>query len=456
MPQQQPAAHRAGREMQEIFSDDMKFRTWRRLWLTLAEAEAELGLPISGSQLGEMREHLDDINYGFAALKERELRQDVAAHLHAFAAQCPKARAVLALGADEAFVEENGELIRLRAGLMRIRILLANAVAAAADFAERYQRLPCRACGAPGSAPVTLGKRAAVWTGELLSDLEAAEHELAGLRLLGCRGSSGTDDRLYALFRGDMEKVETLQRLLAEKLGFAGCYAVSTGYYSRKVDLRALQVLAGVAVSVLRCANDMRQLALDGELNTPRQALEKASGLARLVMQAAALPAGVAGAQCLEQKPQDEACRRAAVPEAFLAADRMLVLLIHGLENSEAHVRRAAENLMLELPFLAAGRIVSLLVRKGLEPERARLLVERHAAEAEQALRDGAAENDLLRRIATDPACRISPAELAAALRGENFTALAERQTAALLHDTVDPMLAERKRLLGLALQPDD
>ena len=144
------------------------------------------------------------------------------------------------------------------------------------------------------------------------------------------------------------------------------------------------------------------------------------------------------------------------MPEAFLAADRMLVLLIHGLENSEAHVRRAAENLMLELPFLAAGRIVSLLVRKGLEPERARLLVERHAAEAEQALRDGAAENDLLRRIATDPACRISPAELAAALRGENFTALAERQTAALLHDTVDPMLAERKRLLGLALQPDD
>lgn len=450
------AARYAGREMREIFSDDMKFRTWRRLWLALAEAEASLGLPVSEAQLAEMQEKLDDVNYGFAAIKERELRHDVAAHIHAFAAQCPKARSIIGLGASESFVSENGELVRLRAGMMRVRSLLVNAVASLADFAERYRGLPCRAGGAPQTRPVTLGKRACLWIEELLRDLDAVEYELSGLRLLGCRGNNGTAESFLVACGNDADKAMRLEQVVAEKLGFPGCYPVSGRHYSRKVDMRLLQALAGCAVSCLHFANDMRRLCSLGEIDAPLPSLERLGSLARFVLAAAGAPAAVLAGECLEQPPEDDAYRRVTLPDAFLASDGMLAMLIHCVESSVVYPRVIAAHLTQELPFFAEEPLARLLAHRGLDRDRARELVRRHAAETAAVMRSRGTENDMLQRLAADPACRVTLEEMAEALRKENFTGLAQQQTEAFLYQVVDPLLAQHKRLLGLDLHLDE
>lgn len=456
----------ASREMQEVFSDAMRFRTWRRLWLALAESEQELGLAISDAQLTQLRNHLDEINYGFAAIKERELRHNVRAHLHAFGMQCPLARPILHLGVSDAYVTENGELIRLRAALRRIRRLLLNTIAALADFAERYRRLPCTAYrGFQAAEATTLGKRATLWIADLLLDLRQLDFRLGELRLLGCRDTTGNAAALLKLFDGNCGKVQELERRLAEKLGFAGCYPVSGQCYSRKVDVQALSVLGGVAVSVAKFANDMRLLCHTGEIcePPPQQGQETAerdtfacseriAALSRFVLANAEHTAQDATSQWLESALIDYGEGRLSAPSMFLAVEAMLNLYIYCIEGCEVHPYIIAHHLAEELPFMALGEILHHCLGRGGARQPMQKALLKHAQEAADKRRVHGG-NDLLQRIAADPLFGIGLDELRQVVRGINYTGCAVAQTEAFLSQTVDPLLAENQRLLGLEIK---
>ena len=356
-------ARGAGQAMQEIFSPEMSYRIWRRLWLALAETEANLGLDISEAQLNEMREHLDEINQGFAALKERELKQEVAAHLAAFGAQCPKARPVIGLGATASFVRENGEIIRLRAALIRVKSLLVNAIAALADFSEEQRALPCLSyIRFQPSMPITLGKRSAVWTQDLLMDLNQIDHLLSALQLIGCRGENGASPELLQLFSGEGERVRTLEQSLGEKLGFSGCYPISGPLVSRKIFSFALRGLAGISESIAAMSNDLRLMIFNGELlerpgdtgfSAKPLKSERLSGLSRFVICAAQNGAQNAASHCLEQCFDDEYCRNVSLPESFLAVDSLLCLLIDLIEHCGVNREAVLLHLAQSLPSTA-------------------------------------------------------------------------------------------------------
>lgn len=436
----------ASREMQEIFSDDRKFSTWRKLWLALAESERELGLNISEKQLGEMRAHLYDIDYDLAAAKERELRHDVMAHIHTFGAACPEAEPIIHLGATSCYVGDNTDVIIQRDALLRIRRLLLPAISALCDFAEKYKSQPCLAyTHFQAAQPTTLGKRASMWAQDLELDLEQLDFRLKNLKLLGCRGTTGTAASFLELFDGDADKVRCLERLIADKLGFDAVYPVSGQTYTRKADYFTLSVLSGIAQSAMKFAGDIRLMSHLKAVDEPFESSqvgssampykrnpmrsERITALARYVMADALNPAMTAGTQWLERTLDDSANRRVSIPEAFLATDGILTLYINVISGLTVYPKVLEKELDEELPFMATENILMYCVKKGGDRQKLHEAIRRHSVAAGRAVKEQGAKNDLLERIAADPVFNVSREEIAGIVGAGGFTGMAETQT---------------------------
>lgn len=455
----------AGREMQQIFSDDRKFSTWRRLWLALAESERKLGLDITDEQLDEMRAHLYDIDYAAAAAREREVRHDVMAHIYAYGLVCPKAKPIIHLGATSCFVGDNTDIILQRDALLRIRRLLLSAIAALADFAERYKAQPALAyTHFQAAQPTTMGKRATLWMQDLVMDLDHLDFALSRLKLLGCRGTTGTAASFLALFDGDADKVRRLEALIAEKLGFDAVYAVSGQTYTRKADYFMLSVLSGIAQSAMKFSGDIRLLSHlkaveepfeSGQVGSSAMAYkrnpmrsERMTSLARYVVADALNPAMTAGTQWLERSLDDSANRRISIPEAFLAADGILTLYINVISGLKVYTKVLEKQLNEELPFMATEDILMYCVKNGGDRQTLHEAIRRHAVEAGLAVKEQGADNDLLARIAADPAFNITRVEIDRLLSTDSFTGMAKEQTEAYL-ETVRALLRENAAFLG-------
>ena len=455
----------AGREMQEIFSDDRKFSTWRRLWLALAESEQQLGLDITDEQLDEMRAHLYDIDYATAAAREREVRHDVMAHIYTFGLACPKAKPIIHLGATSCFVGDNTDVILQRDALLRIRRLLLSAIAALADFAEKYKAQPALAyTHFQAAQPTTMGKRATLWMQDLVMDLDHLDFALSRLKLLGCRGTTGTAASFLELFDGDTDKVRRLEALIAEKLGFDAVYAVSGQTYTRKADYFTLSVLSGIAQSAMKFSGDIRLLshlkAVDepfesGQVGSSAMAYkrnpmrsERMTSLARYVIADAMNPAMTAGTQWLERSLDDSANRRISIPEAFLATDGILTLYINVISGLKVYPKVLEKQLNEELPFMATEDILMYCVKNGGDRQTLHEAIRRHSVAAGLAVKEQGADNDLLARIAADPAFNITRGEIDRLLRTDNFTGMATEQTEDYLR-TVRALLSENAAFLG-------
>ena len=449
----------AGKEMQRIFSDQQKFSTWRRLWLALAESEQVLGLPITDAQLDEMRLHLDDIDYDLAARKEKELRHDVMAHVHTFAAACPKAAPIIHLGATSCYVGDNTDVLNQRDALLLIRRKLLSVMRALADFAGKNRNLATLAfTHFQAAQPTTVGKRACLWLQDLEMDLGQLDFALSQLRLLGCKGTTGTAASFLKLFDGDEEKVLKLERMIAEKTGFTACQQISGQTYSRKQDFAVLQVLSGIAQSACKFAGDIRLLSHLKELEEPFESgqigssamaykrnpmrSERIAALSRYVMCDLQNAAFTASSQWLERTLDDSANRRIAIPEAFLACDGILNLyenIVSGLRLFPAVMQK---HLREELPFLATENILMVCVKekngdRQLLHERLRL----HAIAAAEQVKVYGRDNDLLRRIADDPAFGLTAEELEALADPSAFTGMAGSQCIRYLHEVIKPIL---------------
>ena len=455
----------AGREMQEIFSDDRKFSTWRRLWLALAESEQQLGLDITDEQLDEMRAHLYDIDYATAAAREREVRHDVMAHIYTFGLACPKAKPIIHLGATSCFVGDNTDVILQRDALLRIRRLLLSAIAALADFAEKYKAQPALAyTHFQAAQPTTMGKRATLWMQDLVMDLDHLDFALSRLKLLGCRGTTGTAASFLELFDGDTDKVRRLEALIAEKLGFDAVYAVSGQTYTRKADYFTLSCLSGIAQSAMKFSGDIRLLshlkAVDepfesGQVGSSAMAYkrnpmrsERMTSLARYVIADAMNPAMTAGTQWLERSLDDSANRRISIPEAFLATDGILTLYINVISGLKVYHKVLEKQLNEELPFMATEDILMYCVKNGGDRQTLHEAIRRHSVAAGLAVKEQGADNDLLARIAADPAFNITRGEIDRLLRTDNFTGMATEQTEDYLK-TVRALLRENAAFLG-------
>ena len=449
----------AGNEMQRIFSDQQKFSTWRRLWLALAESEQALGLPITDAQLDEMRLHLDDIDYGLADRKEKELRHDVMAHVHTFAAVCPKAAPIIHLGATSCYVGDNTDVLNQRDALLLIRRKLLSVMRALADFAGKNRDLPTLAfTHFQAAQPTTVGKRACLWLQDLEMDLGQLDFALSQLRLLGCKGTTGTAASFLKLFDGDEEKVQELERMIAEKMDFTACQQISGQTYSRKQDFAVLQVLSGIAQSACKFAGDIRLLSHlkeleepfeDGQIGSSAMAYkrnpmrsERIAALARYVMCDLQNAAFTASSQWLERTLDDSANRRIAIPEAFLACDGILNLyenIVSGLRLFPAVMQK---HLREELPFLATENILMVCVKekngdRQLLHERLRV----HAVAAAEQVKVYGRDNDLLQRIAEDPTFGLTAEELEALADPSSFTGMAGSQCMRYLNDVIKPIL---------------
>ena len=455
----------AGREMQEIFSDDRKFSTWRRLWLALAESEKELGLDISDEQLDEMRAHISDIDYAAAAQREREVRHDVMAHIYTFGLACPKAKPIIHLGATSCFVGDNTDVIIQRDALLRIRRLLLSAIAALADFAEKYKAQPTLAyTHFQAAQPTTVGKRAALWMQDLVMDLEHLDFVLGNLKLLGCRGTTGTAASFLELFDGDRDKVRQLEKLIAQKMGFDAVYSVSGQTYTRKADYFTLSVLSGIAQSAMKFSGDIRLMshlkAVDepfeaGQVGSSAMAYkrnpmrsERMTSLARYVIADALNPAMTAGTQWLERTLDDSANRRISIPEAFLAVDGILTLYINVISGLKVYPKVLEKQLREELPFMATEDILMYCVKKGGDRQTLHEAIRQHAVDAGRAVKEQGADNDLLERIAADPVFGITREEIDELLRTDSFTGMAAEQTEDYLRD-VRRLLDDNSSFLG-------
>ena len=453
----------AGNEMQRIFSDQQKFSTWRRLWLALAESEQALGLPITDAQLDEMRLHLDDIDYGLAARKEKELRHDVMAHVHTFAADCPKAAPIIHLGATSCYVGDNTDVLNQRDALLLIRRKLLSVMRTLADFAGKYRDLPTLAfTHFQAAQPTTVGKRACLWLQDLEMDLKQLDFALSQLRLLGCKGTTGTAASFLRLFDGDEEKVLELERIIAEKMGFTACQQISGQTYSRKQDFAVLQVLSGIAQSACKFAGDIRLLSHLRELEEPFESgqigssamaykrnpmrSERIAALSRYVMCDLQNAAFTASSQWLERTLDDSANRRIAIPEAFLACDGILNLyenIVSGLRLFPAVMQK---HLREELPFLATENILMVCVKekngdRQFLHERLRI----HSIAAAEQVKVYGRDNDLLQRIAEDPAFGLTAEELEALADPSSFTGMAGSQCMRYLNDVIKPILEQNR-----------
>lgn len=412
-------------EMKYLFSPEMKFRTWRRLWIALAEAEKELGLEITQEQIDELIAHKDDINYDIAKAREKEVRHDVMSHVYAYGVQCPKAKGIIHLGATSCYVGDNTDLIIMTEALKLIRAKLINAIDHLADFAEKYRSQPCLAYTHYQAAqPTTVGKRATLWLNDLVMDLGDLDYVLSTIRLLGSKGTTGTQASFLELFGGDHEKCKALDQKIADKMGFEACYPVSGQTYSRKVDSRVLNVLAGIAQSAHKFSNDIRLLQHMKEVEEPFEKhqigssamaykrnpmrSERMASLANYVISDAMNPQLTAATQWFERTLDDSANKRISVSEAFLATDSILELYINISEGLVVYPKVIEAHLMAELPFMATENILMDAVKAGGDRQELHERIRELSMEAGKTVKEEGRPNDLLDRIAADPAFNIS------------------------------------------------
>lgn len=459
----------ADEEMKRLFSDDTKFSTWRRLWLALAESEKELGLDISEEQLGEMRANLTNIDYAAAAAHEHQVRHDVMAHVLTFGECCPKAKPIIHLGATSCYVGDNTDIINMRSALLIIRKLLVNAVATLADFAGANKALPTLAyTHFQAAQPTTVGKRACLWINDLLFDIQQLDFQLDNLKLLGCKGTTGTAASFLALFDGDGEKAEELERKITEKLGFEQCQSVSGQTYTRKADFAVLQVLSGIAQSASKFSSDIRLLSHMKEVDEPFESdqigssamaykrnpmrSERIASLSRYVICDLQNAAVTASAQWFERTLDDSANRRLSIPEAFLATDAILNLYINIVRGMKIYPAVIAKHLNAELPFMATENILMYCVRhKGGDRQVLHEAIRQHAVQAAQQVKLYGKDNDLLQRIKADPVFSLTEAELSALTDPATFTGMAERQCEKFLAEQVKPILEKYSGSLGVS-----
>lgn len=460
----------ASDEMKRIFSNDKKFSTWRKLWLVLAESEKELGLEITDAQLDEMRAHLTDIDYETAKEYENLLRHDVMAHLHAFCDLCPTAKPIIHLGATSCYVGDNTDIIVMREGLLRIRELLLNAIKAVSDFAEKYKsQITLAYTHFQSAQPTTVGKRATLWLQDLIFDLENLDFQLEHLKLLGCKGTTGTAASFLTLFNGDAEKVYALEQKIAEKLGFNGCYSVSGQTYSRKVDFNVLSVLSMIAQSASKFSSDIRLLSHLKEFDEPFESgqvgssamaykrnpmrSERIASLSRYVIVDTLNPAITAASQWFERTLDDSANRRISLPEAFLAVDGILSLYINVISNGTVYPKVIEKHLNEELPFIATENILMYCVEKGGDRQILHEEIRELSTATAKNIKLNGGENNLLQQIVEDKAFKLTKAELDKILTDFSFTGLAEKQVDKYLNETVKPILNANKSELGLDIK---
>jgi adenylosuccinate lyase len=463
----QPLTERyASREMSRIFSSDFKFRTWRRLWLALAEAQRELGLPIEESQLAELRAHLDTINYEDAERREREVRHDVMAHIYAFGLQAPAAKGIIHLGATSAYVTDNSEIIQMRDGLALFRRRLVNVIAKLRGFAEHWKSTPTLAYTHFQPAQLTtVGKRAALWLHDLTLDYEEVRHREESLALLGVKGATGTQASFLKLFDGDARRVQELELRVAQKMGFARVYPVSGQTYSRKVDAQVVSALSGFAQSASKFGYDMRLLQHLREIEEPFEEeqvgssamaykrnpmrAERIDALARHLIVNTLNPAITAATQWFERTLDDSANRRIAIPEAFLAADAIALIYDNIIAGIVVHPEVIAANVQRELPFMATENLMMEGVRRGGDRQQLHERVRVHSQAAADALKGGTAVNDLFDRIAADPLFGMTRADVETLVRPEEFVGLSPLQVDEFLAAHVDPILARERDLVS-------
>lgn len=445
--------------MKRLFSPAHKFGTWRRLWVALAEAEKELGINITDEQIEELKANVDNIDYDFAAAREKEVRHDVMAHVLAYGEVCPKAKPIIHLGATSCFVGDNTDIIVMREGLRLIRGELLSCIMALRDFALKNKSLATLAfTHFQAAQPTTVGKRATLWLQDLMFDLDRLEFELDRLRLLGCKGTTGTAASFLELFDGDHEKVKALDALIAKKMDFAGTYPVSGQTYSRKVDYNVTSVLCGVAQSASKFSSDIRLLSHMKEVEEPFESKqigssamaykrnpmrsERIASLSRYVMCSSLVPAVTASQQWFERTLDDSAAKRISIPEAFLAVDAILNLYVNVISGLTLYPRVINADLMRELPFMATENILMYCVKeKGLDRQVLHEAIRKHSVAAAKLIKEEGKDNDLLDRILADEAFELSKEELDSLVDANKFIGRADRQVEEYISEFVEPVL---------------
>lgn len=465
---QTPLAERyASKEMQYIFSPDMKFKTWRKLWIALAETEQELGLPITDEQINELIAAAADINYDVAKEREALVRHDVMSHVYAYGQQCPTAKGIIHLGATSCYVGDNTDMIIMRDALMVIRKKLINVIARLADFAEEYKDMPTLAfTHFQPAQPTTVGKRASLWLLELTMDLEDVDYIIGSLKLLGSKGTTGTQASFLELFDNDHEKCKEADRRIAQKMGFEECYPVSGQTYSRKVDSRVVSVLAQIAQGAHKFSNDIRLLQHLKEIEEPFEKnqigssamaykrnpmrSERIASLSRFVMADVMNPMMTAATQWFERTLDDSANKRMSVPEAFLATDGILDLYLNVVDGLVVYPKVIHQRLMSELPFMATENIMMDAVKAGGDRQELHERIREHSMEAGRMVKAEGKPNDLLERIAADPAIGMTMETLASIMQPEKYIGRAPQQVEEFLAEVVRPMLEKNRDVLGL------
>ena len=460
----------ASKEMQYIFSPDMKFRTWRKLWIALAETERELGLNITQEQIDEMKAHADDINYDVAKERERQVRHDVMSHVYAFGVQCPKAKGIIHLGATSCYVGDNTDIIVMTEALKLVRKKLVNVIAELSKFAAQYKDQPTLAfTHFQPAQPTTVGKRATLWTQEFLMDLEDLEYVLSTMKLLGSKGTTGTQASSLELFDGDQETIDKIDPMIAEKMGFKSCYPVSGQTYSRKVDTRVLNILAGIAASAHKMSNDIRLLQHLKEVEEPFEKSqigssamaykrnpmrsERIASLSRYVMIDALNPAITSATQWFERTLDDSANKRLSVPEGFLAIDGILDLCLNVVDGLVVYPKVIEKRLMSELPFMATENIMMDAVKAGGDRQELHERIRELSMEAGKNVKVEGKDNNLLELIAADPAFNLTLEDLQKSMDPSRYTGRAKEQTEAFIANVVQPVLDAHKDLLGVKVE---
>ena len=457
----------ASKEMQYIFSPDMKFRTWRRLWIALADTEKELGLDITDEQIAELKEHAEDINYEVAKEREKKVRHDVMSHVYAYGQQCPKAKGIIHLGATSCYVGDNTDIIVMHEALQLVRTKLVNVIAELADFADKYKDQPTLAfTHFQPAQPTTVGKRATLWIQEFSMDLEDLDYVLSTLKLLGSKGTTGTQASFLELFDGDQETIDKIDPMIAAKMGFKQCYPVSGQTYSRKVDTRVLNVLAGIAASAHKFSNDIRLLQHLKEVEEPFEKSqigssamaykrnpmrsERIASLSRYVMIDALNPAITSATQWFERTLDDSANKRLSVPEGFLAIDGILDLCLNVVDGLVVYPKVIEKRLMAELPFMATENIMMDAVKAGGDRQELHERIRELSMEAGRNVKVEGKDNNLLELIAADPAFNLTLDELKKTMDPTKYTGRASVQVDQYLTRVIRPLLEENKGILGV------
>ena len=456
----------ASKEMQYVFSQQKKFGTFRRLWVALARAEMKLGLNITQEQVDQLEANVDNIDFAVAEAREKEVRHDVMSHVYAYGKVCPDAAGVIHLGATSCYVGDNTDIIIMRDAMKIVHRKLVNVLANLAGFAEKYKSMPCLAYTHLQPAQLTtVGKRATLWMNELLMDLEDLEYRMSNLKLLGQKGTTGTQASFVELFGGDGDKIDKLEKMIAEEMGFEKCVPVSGQTYSRKIDTMIVNVLAGIAASCSKFSNDLRILASFKEMEEPFEAhqigssampykrnpmrSERITSLARYVMIDALNPAFTSATQWFERTLDDSANKRIAVAEAFLATDAILNIMINVTDGLVVYEKSVRARVMKELPFMATENIMMRAAEKGGNRQELHEALRNHSLAAAKVVKEDGGENDLVDRIAADPIFMITKEEIESVLLPENYTGRSAQQVESFINECIKPVLDANKDVLG-------